>query len=231
MIDLRFDMSAFEQAARDLEAAADQIPFALSRALNDGADQTREHLIAETWPRGVKVRNQNFIRAALTTAGQRATKSNLSVTIYDKLGRASLSLHDTGGVKQGRGRLAIPGPNIRLGARGVAAGSRPLALKNTFVTDGRRANPHLKQGALYQRQGAYRAAGTVISRTGKKRKTAADFRTLKLMYVLRPAVTIKPTVHFHADFERLMPEAVRKAFPIRLQEAMRSRFWVLRGSP
>ena len=44
MFNFEFDVDGL------IKAAADQMPFALSRALNDAVKDAREHLIDKTWP-------------------------------------------------------------------------------------------------------------------------------------------------------------------------------------
>ena len=46
---LTFDVRDFERAARDLKAARDQLPFAISLALNKAAAATESRLASETW--------------------------------------------------------------------------------------------------------------------------------------------------------------------------------------
>lgn len=195
---LRFDLSDFERAARNMGAFVDQVPFALARALNDAAEQTRREMIETTWPSHVTVRNTRFLNAALTTKGERATKKSLRVAIYDKLGRASLPLHVKGGVKQPkRQSLALPSREIaaRRSGKGVPKGLRPKNLPNSFV----------KGDAIYQRVGK-----------GKQAK-------LKLAYVLKPSAQIKPDVPFDRDFERVMRREIVAAFGPRMRDAMMSR--------
>lgn len=197
MINLQFDMREFERRARSIAAAEDQIPFALSRTLNDAAEIARSNLIDETWPRHVQVRDRNFLRAALTTSGRRATKRNLTVEIYDKLGRAHLGLHSKGGIKQAKGRLAIPDQKVkaRRGSKGVPKSLRPSALPNSFR----------KGDAIFQRMG------------GKKNPH------LRLMYVLKPTANQKADVPFDIDFRSIMLREVRSRFGVRMREAMRTR--------
>jgi hypothetical protein len=55
MFNFEFDVDGL------IKAAADQMPFALSRALNDAVKDAREHLIDKTWPNHVTVRDSQFI--------------------------------------------------------------------------------------------------------------------------------------------------------------------------
>src|SRR5579885_536205 len=133
---VEIDAADFIKAADQLGAAADQLPFIMSLALNRAALDTRQHLVQVTWPRSIVQRNPSFIRAALRT--EFSTKRDLQVSIYDALGRANLKAHAEGGTKVPRGRaLAVPSKNVRLTAHGVAPGQRPRNLAKAFVKDGK----------------------------------------------------------------------------------------------
>ena len=214
---LTLDISDFERAARNFDAILDQVPFALAQAMNDGVEFARDELINRTWPDSVTVRNQSFLKAALTTRGNRATKRNLRVAIDDRLGRASLPLHAEGGDKLPRGtKIAVPSAAIarRRGAGGMPKGLRPRALPNSFV----------KGNAVYQRVGAYHKAGTKGARKGgAPRGKGYDGRGLRLMYGLASSVEIRPDVPFESDFGRAMWLGMTRAFGPALNRAMASR--------
>lgn len=193
MIDIKFNVSDFERRAREIGAAVDQLPYALSLALNDAAFKARDELVTQTWPKSVKVRNRNFIRSALRV--EKATKSNLTAAVFDSLGRAHLEKHAKGGVKQGRGKLAIPSSAVMRGASGVRQSQRPLNLKNKVV----------KGNLIFQRIGR-----------GKNAK-------LRLMYKLAPSVKIKADVPFVQDFQRVMRREMEEAFPKAMAKAMATR--------
>ena len=196
---LTFDLRDFQRIARDLRALENQIPFALAQALNASAEVARKEVIETTWPEHVEARNRTFMRAALTTKGERATKRNLRVVVYDRLGRASLSLHEKGGTKRPRGAtLAVPSGDLqaRRTGKGVPKGLRPRAIPNSFK----------KGDGIYQRVG-----------TGKG-------RGLKLMYVLKTSAPIKADVPFHADFNRAMRRTLPVQFRIAMHKAMATAF-------
>lgn len=193
MIDLQFDFKEFERAAERIGGAADQLPYAISVALNDAVKVTRQYLIDTTWPKGVTVRDPNFMRAALRM--EFATKKNLSVSIYDTLGRAHLAMHDKGGTKQAAGRLAIPTSRVNRSGRGVQASQRPRNLRRAVV----------KGNFIFQAVGR-----------GKASK-------LMLMYKLQPSARIKADVPFTRDFTSVMQTEVRRAFVPAMQRAMATR--------
>lgn len=195
MLDVKFDISEFARKAQDVGAALDQVPFALSVALNDAVEHTRSSLINTTWPNHVTVRKANFLNAALTTSGERATKNRLRVVLYDRLGRASLPLHADGGIKEARGRLAIPTRAVRVTASGVSASQRPANMKRKVV----------KGNLIFQASGK-----------GKNSK-------LTLMYKLQPTAKIKKDVPFYTDFDATMAQQVHASFPKALARAMATR--------
>lgn len=195
MLEIRFNMADFERKAREVGGALDQVPFAISLALNDAAERTRTRLITQTWPSHVRVRKAGFMNAALTTRGQRATKRNLKVVIYDQLHRASLPLHAQGGVKLAKGRLAIPTANVRIGSSGVVASQRPGALSRKVV----------KGNLIFQRQGKGRA------------------QKLRLMFKLAKSARIRKDVPFIDDFRSTMLAEIRQTFPKAMARAMLTR--------
>ena len=195
-MELRLNFEAFAQRAARLDADLRQAPFALSLTLNKAAEATRQHLIETTWPRGVNVRNASFMKAALTTRGARATKRDLQVVIYDQLGRAHLALHDAGGVKIGRGRLAIPNQRVRRLARGaVRPADRPRNLKRSFMRGDK----------------LFRVTGS-----GKRTR-------VELMYVLTRSARIAKDVQFSEDFRSVMLRELDKTFAASLARAMATR--------
>lgn len=195
MIDVVFDMREFERAARSMDAALDQVPFALSQAMNDAVKVARREITTNTWPRSVRVRNRSFISAALRM--EFADKRNLRVAIKDVLGRASLNLHAYGGTKTGRGRLAVPNTPIarQRGARGIPHDLKPRNLRNSFV----------RGDAIYQRVGKGVSKG------------------LRLAYVLKSSVPIDRDVPFVQAFHDVMLREVRRSFPQRMAAAMTTR--------
>jgi hypothetical protein len=212
LIHLQFDMRSLERRAQEIGGALDQLPFVISMSLNKAADKTREHLINQTWPSFVQVRDPRFMNAALTTKGERARKDVFRVTIYDKLDRGHLGLHDHGGLKMTKGRLAIPTAAIKAkrGAGGVPKGLRPTNLPNAFV----------KGDAIYQRVGKYLKKG---KRTSMSLKAGRDQRSIVKVYNLRSGARIRGDVPFTIDFRHVMTREVHAAFSTWMATAMRTR--------
>jgi hypothetical protein len=197
VITLQLDMKAFEQAAKRLNAAADQVPYALSRAMNDAVRETRERLANETWPTHVTVRSSTFMRRALQTVF--SNKYNLTVIVYDALQHANLFQHAFGGVKRVSTRnIAIPLKNwVKYTAHGVSAVQLPRAIIANTPKRALRITP----------------TGIFVGEAGR----------LRLRYKLQPTAQINADVPFQEDFIRFMREATEKAFPQRIAEAMATR--------
>ena len=192
---IKLDFSEFERKAAELSAAADQIPFALSRALNQAAEDAQTVLIVSTWPKSVNVRNASFMRAALRRIN--STRHNLTVEVYDSLHRANLQKHAIGGTKSPKGaHLAVP-IDVSLGSSGVRKSDRPAAL---IARTPRRALRITRRGIF-------------VGKGGR----------LHLKYALRSSIPIPADTPFYEDFETAMRNGMRTAFPFWLKKAMQTR--------
>jgi hypothetical protein len=194
MIKLEFDFDDFAKEAVALGVAADQLPYALSLAMNRAADVTRNLLIKTTWPQHIVQRNASFIAASLTTKDSRASKQSLSVEIFDKLERGNLVMQSLGGSRTPRGgsNLAVPLSNIPRSSRGVPARLRPRNMPTALR----------KGDALYARD-----------RKGK----------LTLLYILKSATKIPKRVPFYEDFAKCMQDELQRTIPMAIEKAMATR--------
>jgi hypothetical protein len=193
---VKFDFSDFERKAKELSAAADQIPFALAKALNEAVENAQTILILKTWPSAVRVRNAGFMRAALRR--RFASKHNLTAEVYDVLHRGHLKEHAVGGTKTARGaNIAIPMDDIPRTARGVSKSNRPAAL---IANTPRRALRVTRRGIF-------------IGQGGR----------LKLKYALKRTVPIPADVPFESDFATAVRDGIRVAFPVWIKRAMKTR--------
>lgn len=208
---LQLDLTEFERKARSIGGAIDQVPFALAGALNDALFKARDHLVNQTWPRSVTVRNPNFIRAALNV--EKASKGSLKGAVVDRFGRGHLKLHARGGTKIARGHLAIPSTVVKgqRGAKGVPRRLRPGSAPNTFR----------KGDAIFQRVG-WQPKGSG-KRKRKSATPATDGRRVQLLYTLKRAAQIRKDVPFIEDFNRIVLNEVRRSFPARMARAMATR--------
>jgi len=217
MLKIEFDLSALEKRAMKIVGAAeDQVPFALSLALNKAADVTRGLLIQQTWPQHVHVRNTSFLTASLTTKDARASKTQLDVEIYDKLDRGHLRLHAIGGQRtpHGGSNLAVPSSErITRTSMGVPKAQRPRVLKNAFV----------KGDVVYQRIPAPKAGRRYVFRGAGQALIPVRGARLRLMYVLKPQTTVPRAVPFYEDFEASMLRELTAAIPDAMRYAMATR--------
>jgi hypothetical protein len=196
MIDLQIDCGSFEKRAKELHAQIDQVPYALALAMNQAAKNTRQVLVQSTWPSHVTQRNSSFIGRALRT--NFANKRNLSVEIYDSLGRAHLKLHDSGGDKTAKGRFAIPVTGaIARTSKGVAKSKKPHAL---VMNTPKRALRITDKGIF-------------VGKGGR----------LQLMYAFKARTGQPADVPFDKDFRDAMTAELRTSFPAALSRAMGSR--------
>ena len=167
-----------------------QVPFALSKALNDTAFEIRTEIVQRTYPRAFTVRNSRFISAVLRVAT--ASKANLIASVFDQLGRDYLERHTQGGVKTPRGsNLAIPTDQVTRNAGGsVRAAQQP---RNVLG----------KRGAfkLQSNGNTY-----IAQRQGKARYP------LRVLYLLEPRATIAKTFAFYEDARRVVTERLADAW-------------------
>lgn len=197
MLKIEFDFSDWERQAKSIEGAADQLPYAMSLALNRAADVTRQFLIKASWPQHVVQRNASFIAASLTTKDSRASKQSLAVEIYDKLDRGNLQMQAKGGTRTPRGgsNLAIPASSIRKTSRGVPGNLRPRNLQ---------ASSTVKKGdVLYSKD---------------KRS-----KRLRLLYVLKHTTKLPKHVPFYEDFAASMSRELHRTMPLAMAKAMATR--------
>lgn len=196
MIDFEIDTRAFEKRAKELHGQIDQVPYALALAMNRAAENTKNALVQSTWPSHVTQRNASFIRRALQR--KYASKRNLQIEIYDSLGRAHLKLHDTGGTKTAKSRLAIPPEGmVKRGSSGVRKGQRPHAI---VLSTPKRALRITSKGIF-------------VGKGGR----------LQLMYAFAPSAKIEADVPFEKDFLEMMTLELRLSFPAAVEQAMKSR--------
>ena len=195
MIKVEFDFNELTQYAQRFGASVEQIPYALMLSLNRAAETTRELLIRQTWPSHVHQRNASFIAASLTTRDARATKTSLSVEIYDRLDRGNLQMQSKGGTKtpHGGSNIAVPLSSIPKGSRGVPARLRPKTLGNRAIRKG---------DALYARLP-----------NGK----------LQLLYTLKHATKIPKRVPMYEDFALSMQRELTRNIPLAVAQAMKTR--------
>lgn len=175
-----------------------QVPFATSNALNATIFKVRKRIVGPTWNAAFDTKNGRFPSTLFKV--RKASKRRLSASLFDRLGRASLDLHTTGGVKRPKGgSLAIPTSNIKRSATGkISKGKRPQGLKNSFV-----ANLNGRGRAVWQRYG----------RKGSK---------IRMMYDLERSARISKRFRFYEDAEKVALKEYPKEWEKSFIKAVRS---------
>jgi hypothetical protein len=199
VISIEIDPTPFLERTKELRAKADQLPFVLSRLLNNAAFNARRVLIETTWPSHVQVRNKAFLGAALRV--DTSTKTDLEVRIYDVLrNRGHLLEHAKGGVERPfRSRVfAIPAPGrVRRTAHGVSQRDTPAAI---IARTPKRALRVTSRGIF-------------VGEAGR----------LHLIYSLKPQISQPQDVPFYDDFNYVMTNDMRTGFDEAMIAAMRTR--------
>ena len=191
---LKFDFSRFQRTADRLGVAAQQLPYAFSRAMNQSAFAARQDLIS-AWPQYVQSKNPGFIRWA--SGVEPAIKSDLTVRITDAraAGKELLQPLVDGGPDNAQGsRLAVPVSGQRRGARAILPSQWPRNIKGAFR----------KGDAIY----------TVVGKGRNKR--------VKLLYVLKSSVPVPKQVPFRQIFADNMTREMQQRAPAAKLDAMKT---------
>lgn len=194
--------SDIDQATRDcVNFFSDQVPYALSIALNDTAFAVRKQIVEVTFNRDFTVRNTTFPKL-LWRVDEKANKKKLQSAVnqqtvggkfHDYLERAT-----TGGTKTPRGaNIAVPiSPASVRGAKGaVRKAEKPRNLKNSYI---RNVNGSL---ILFERK--------------RGKESVAK-------YVLQKSAKIQPIFRFYEDAETAAVDGFTDAFQRSMVKAIQS---------
>jgi hypothetical protein len=200
MFTLEFDLREFKRKSRQMGVFADdQLPFAISRTLNDTMHQdVRPVIISRTWSRGFKVRRGNFARASINIIRPGASKSNWSAGIFDALGRGHLAEHASGGTKSARGHLAIPNQQ-RVKLTGSGKSPKPRSLDGKIP---KRALRVIKGKGIFEGRGG----------------------RLHAWFWFKRSARLSKRFPFYEDFQRETQSGLARRFPANLQRAVNSAF-------
>ena len=186
-----------------------QMPFAMSQALNDAAFETRRNTIERVWPSDVDAKNRSFMKAAMMPirGNNRATKKKL---------RAIVQNHPTGAMhKDYLQRLAVGGLK-RANGRSIAIPAQD--------------RPPVRGRAGYNRN----APRTVLDRPKAFKQTVGgqqmilERRTkkpypLKRLYLLEQrSLNVPKQFSFYEDSQRFAGKAFNRNFGKRFAAAKRS---------
>lgn len=199
MPEVTLDFADFRRVARGMGIfAEDQLPFAISRALNDTMkEDVRPEIIGPTWAKAFRVRNKGLARASMRI--EFSSKGNLTAGVYDALGKANLKTHATGGARpKPSASLAIPNQaRVRLHGRGRTPWARNVP--KTVPARALRVIP---------------GKGVFVGEGGR----------LHAVYWFRASASLRKRFEFYESFARKAAEGTRKRFPPRIQEAIRNSF-------
>ncbi len=223
MIDVHVDDRLVKAALRTLHG--DQVPFALSRAINDTAkdfQQAERQRVKEKFT----LRQERFIlNTVKINRGDFASKRNLRAIVGIDPQRDQLAKRERGGFKSsvaGKPFVAIPSRDIRRTKRGLVPRSLyPAAFKpftratNLRSFGGRQVTNVGQKGTFFVKLSGGRRL--LLQRTGKKRTSVRALylfvRATKLDRRLGFHDTARKTVEakFSPNFARAFAEAVRTA--------------------
>lgn len=180
-----------------------QLPFAMSRALNDTMFDVRAKVTGETWQNAFEVRNKSLAKNVWRVT-KFARKWDQDVLLEQVLPLKWLGRQVTGGVKGASGGHAVAVPvkdNVpRTGTGRIPAALKPSRLrndtKNVFVTKGR-------------------AGKRLIV---KRQKNGEN----KVMFVLTPNAVVPPRLRFREDTRATAIERLPVNFSRRFAEAKRT---------
>jgi hypothetical protein len=196
--ELQFDFSEFAIWGDQMQAAADQLPFALSLSLNQSIVKARQVLVSSTWPQHVTVRNTNFIGASLRM--DFSTKGNLTASIFDQLKHVYIQTLAVGGRLRPykAQRLAIPLASwVTRTSRGVIAQQKPANIVARTPARALRITPR----SIFVGEGG----------------------RLHLKYSLRREAAQPQRVPMYEDFIYTVSNAMRTGFADAMTKAMHSR--------
>lgn len=202
MITLEFDLAEFKKKARQMGVFADdQLPYAISRTLNDTMFQdVRPQITGPTWASAFKVRNSGSGRAAFRVATSSKTSWSAGLDSTDRGRAMNIGVHATGGARpKPSAALAIPNQKGRVTLHG--RGRKPWA---------RQVDRMVEKRALRVINGR----GIFVGEGGR----------LHAWYWFRPGARLSKRFRFEADFKRSTEAGLARRFPPNLQRAIDTSF-------
>ena len=196
--------SNFKQLNRSLDdIGRRQLPFAYSKTINDTMFAVRKHVVEKTYPKSFEQRNKRFFNAILRP--KYSKKNDLHARIFDAVGREYLERHTKGGLKVGRGNIAIPSTQTK-SLRG-ATGRIPKRLAPRKLVD-------TPRGFI----GKVRNQPAILQRASKKKPYP-----IKVVYLLEKTARIKKSFPFYEDAFRITRNMMPRFFKTNFNNAMRTR--------
>ena len=206
-MDVTFSMKEFADKARQMGVfRADQLPFAISKTINDTMFQdVRPQIIGPTWHSAFTTRNSGLPGAAINVIKPYASKANLSGGVHDALHKTDLAQHAEGGDKTHAGTLAIPNRTvIKLGAKGKTPWARELEKKYP---------KHMAGGHLVPS----------VIKTAKGLFVGEDGR-LRLFFSFSQRAHLGKRFKFYEDFRTKATSGMARHYPGNIQQAVATAF-------
>lgn len=201
MITLQFDLSEFRRRAHQMGIfAEDQLPYAISRTMNDTMlRDVRPEIIGPTWSKAFKVRNRGLPRASMRA--ELSSKHRWVAGVYDALGKANLGVHARGGSRpKPSPMLAVPNQQrVKLHARGRKPWARDVP---KMVANPKRALRVIKGKGIFVGEGG----------------------RLHAVYWFRGGAHLAKRFKFYEDFKRVTARGMAQRFPGHIQAAIASAF-------
>jgi hypothetical protein len=183
------------------DAMTKQLPFATSQALNDMGYQVRNATRTQM-PTRFTIRKPWVVNQVDVL--DKATKSNLSVTIGPKPTAPFLNLQELGGIKLPHGNfVAIPTPLVRrTKTQLISKADKPRQLGDKVFVE--------------QYNGHYWLA----LRGGKGAQQRGNNRNLRFLYLLAPRADVKPRLGLHDIGLPIVQRDFQAAIAQRLEAAI-----------
>lgn len=202
------NMKQFTRKLNDMQKK--QLPFVMSKTINDTLKAVRRQIVFKTHPRDFDVKQRSFAKAVYWT--KFSNKKKLFGMVYDRLNREYLVAQAKGGIKVKKGRyLAVPTRN-----------RRPIKSKRTYEA--------VKPKALLQKPRHFvntnRKTGQlmIFKRKQKKTWTKQGERTpIEGLYILHDSnAVIDKTFRFYEDSMKIARRQFGRRFNVNFKKAMRS---------
>lgn len=214
-MDIRIDVAgAVELRNKVRSLATDQMPYAISRAVNETAYYARDKMIAQT--RSAFTIRRPWVATGWRVIPSRKTDEPKVATLYLDPSRDMLVKFERGGTKVAisGGSLAVP-EEARTGKKGLIPDR--YAIRNLHLV------AYRTKGGKVQLKGANRTftmkgmANTVIAQ-----RTGPGLGDYKILYVFKRSVPIAPRLAFYATTRQAITLAWPQMLAFGMAEAIRT---------
>jgi hypothetical protein len=211
MISISGEINGAEQVIGNFSSLANnQIPYALSRAINACAQKSQSAIINQM-PSIFHIRN-NWIQKGVRV--QYSSKSNLVARVYDK--DWFMGLQETGGTKApiSAKHEYVPGAAIRSNDSLISRSNRIGALIQKMKAAGEQ-HPTGKRRGRKSKPVPFIINLSSGKRALVQRESKAAY-PLRVLYIFEPDVKVKPVFNFY----KTVRDVVYSIFPAEFKEAL-----------